>query len=241
MSSITRTVWAREASAFLCSPAAYAALVSFFALSAGLFFTALQIGEGTFWSLPALWTLSVALPLPLLAILMTMPLFAGERASGTLPMLLILPISMRKVILGKFLAAYGTVWLGILGALAPWLFLARVLSGKVPPIEALLPAVGMLGLHAMSWTALGVLSSVLARRPWAAAVGTILLGGGAMLAWASLSRLFLGGHWQITSFPLMLELLDAAAGRIALQSLVLHLSIVMWCLYASLQILEARR
>ncbi len=241
MSSITRTVWAREASAFLCSPAAYVALGSFFALSAGLFFAALQIGEGTFWSLPALWTLSVALPLPLLAILMTMPLFSGERASGTLPMLLILPISMRKVILGKFLAAYGMVCLGILGALVPWLFLTHNLSGKLPPIEALLPAAGMLGLHALSWTALGLFSSVLARRPWAASVGTILMGGGAMLAWASLSRLLLGGQWQATAFPLMLELLDAAAGRIALQTLVLHLSIVLWCLYVSLQVLEARR
>ncbi len=241
MSSITRTIWTREVLAFLRSPAAYAGLVAFCALAAGLFFAALQIGEGTFWSLPALWTLSTALPLPLLTIMMTMPLFAGERAAGTLALLLILPLSPRKLLVGKFLAAYGVVWLGMLGALVPWLFLSRVLSGKLPPVDALWPAVGMLGLHAMSWTALGVLASIAARRPWAAAVGTILCGGGAMLAWAALSRLFLGGHLQAASFPMLLELLDAAAGRIALRSVVLHLSVTVWCLFTGLHLLEGRR
>jgi ABC-2 type transport system permease protein len=241
MSSITRTVWARESLAMSCSPAVYTALSAFLALSAGLFFAALQIGEGTFWSLPALWVLAVALPLPLLAILVTMPLFAGERASGTLALLAILPISLRKVVLGKFLAAGGAVLLGILGALVPWLFLARGLAGKLPPLAALLPCAALLALHGMSWTALGLLCSVLARRPWAAAVGTLLLGGGAILAWAAASRLFLGGHLQAPAFPLATELLDAAAGRLALRSLVLHGSIVAWCLFVSLQVLEARR
>jgi ABC-2 type transport system permease protein len=241
MSRMTRAVYARETLAMSCSPAFYTALVAFLALCAGLFFAALQIGEGTFWSLPALWVLAVALPLPMLAILTTMPLFAGERASGTLPLLMILPIPLRQVILGKFLSAYGGVLLGILGAFVPWLFLARGLAGKLPPAGALAPAALMLGLHGMSWTALGVLSSALARRPWAAAIGTVLLGGGAILAWAALTRLFLGGNVQSASFPLAAELLDAAAGRLSLRSLVLHLSFTVWCLFVTLHVLEARR
>ena len=241
MSRTTRIVWAREAFAMSCSPAVYTALTAFFALCAGLFFAALQIGEGTFWSLPALWILSVALPLPLLAILVTMPLFAGERASGTLPLLMILPVSLGRVVLGKYLAACGTVLLGILGAVVPWLFLARGLAGKLPPLAALAAGAAMLGLHGMSWTALGLLCSVLARRPWAAAVGTLMLGGGAILAWTALSRLFLGGHLHAPSFPLVTELLDAAAGRLALHSLALHLSLAAWCLFVSRHLLEARR
>ena len=241
MNRTTRIVWAREAFAMSCSPAVYTALTAFFALCAGLFFAALQIGEGTFWSLPALWILSVALPLPLLAILVTMPLFAGERAAGTLQQLMILPVAVGRVIRGKFLAAYGTVLLGILGAAVPWLFLSRGLAGKLPPLAALAAGLVMLGLHGLSWTALGVLCSVLARRPWAAAIGTLLLGGGAILAWAALSRLFLGGHLQAPAFPLVTELLDAAAGRLALHSLILHLSLSSWCLFVSRHLLEVRR
>jgi ABC-2 type transport system permease protein len=242
MSSITRTVWAREAMAGLFSPAVYTGLVAYFTLSAGLFFTALQIGEGTLWSLSALWTLSAAFPLPLLVMLLTMSLFAGERAAGTLDLLLILPIPMRKVIVGKFLAVCGTVLLGVLGALVPWIFLAHNLAGRLPPLAALLPAIAMLVLHAVSWTALGLLTSTLMRRPWAAGVATLLFGGGALLAWAALSRLMGGGQSpQTISFPLVLELLDAAAGRIALRSVVLHLSFVAWCLFMCLHLLEARR
>jgi len=241
MSRTTRIVWAREVFAMSCSPAVYAALTAFYALSSGLFFAALQIGEGTFWSVPALWVLSVALPLPLLSILVTMPLFAGERATGTLQQFMMLPVPIGRVILGKFLAAYGVVVLGILGAGVPWLFLSRALGGKLPPLSALAPGMAVLGLHGLSWTALGVLCSVPARRPWAAAIGTLLIGGGAILAWAALSRLFLSGHLQAPAFPLAIELLDAASGRLALHSLVLHLSLVAWCLFVSRHLLEARR
>jgi ABC-2 type transport system permease protein len=241
MNSVARTVFARELAAAFRSTAFYTGLAAFLALSAGLFFAALQISEGTFWSLPALWALAVALPLPLLTILLTMPLFAGERAAGTLPLLLILPISLRGLLIGKFLAAYSAVLLTISGALVPWLFLAHNLAGKLPPLVALLPAIGLLALHALSWTALGLLASILARRPWAAAVGTILLGGGAMLVWASLSRLLLGSHLQAPAFPLLLELLDAAAGRVDLRSVVFHVSFTIWCLYIGWHVLEDSR
>ena len=241
MSSVARTVLARELAAAFRSTAFYTGLAAFFALSAGLFFAALQISEGTFWSLPALWSLAAALPLPLLTILLTMPMFAGERAAGTLPLLLILPVSLRGLLIGKFLAAYSAVLLAIPGALVPWLFLSHNLAGRLPPAAALLPAVGLLALHALSWTALGLLASILARRPWAAAVGTILLGGGAMLVWASLSRLLLAAHLQVPAFPLLVELLDAAAGRIALRSVVFHLSFSIWCLFIGWHVLEGNR
>ena len=83
MSSVTRTSFYRELSASLFSPARYATFAAFFALSAAFLSASLQIGEGKFWTLETLWTMSVAIPLPLLVSLVTMPLFAGERAAGT--------------------------------------------------------------------------------------------------------------------------------------------------------------
>lgn len=241
MSGLTRVIWRREAAAYLRSPSAYTGQVAFLALAAGLFFTALQLGEGTFWSLPALWTVAVAIPLPLLTILLTMPLLAGERSSGTLQQIMILPIPMRRVVAGKFLAAYGAALLGLLGALVPWAFLSHNLAGRLPPMTALLPSMAVLALHAMSWTALGLLASAMAHRSWAAAVGTLLMGGGLMLAWASLSKLVFGGHLQPSTFPVIAELLDAAAGRISLHTAVMHVSFASWCLFMSLQVLEGRR
>ncbi len=241
MNGITRTVWTRELTATFRSGSYYTGMAAFCALTGALFFTALQAGEGTFWSLPALWTLAVALPLPLFTILLTIPLFAGERAAGTLPLLLILPLSLRRVVVGKFLAAWCATLMALAGALVPWLILTHNLDGKLPPLAALWPAWLMLALQAASWTGLGVLASILARRPWSAALGTLLLGGGGVLIWAALARLLLGMKLQAPSFPLLLELLDAAVGRISLQSIVLHLSVTWWSLFVGLHVLEGRR
>ena len=81
----------------------------------------------------------------------------------------------------------------------------------------------------------------MARRPWIAATGTLFAGGALMLLWAAFSRFFLGGNWQSSPFPILGELLDAAGGRIALHSVVFHMAFGLWCLFACVQSLEAKR
>ena len=241
MSNVARTVFYREFGSAVFGKSRYLAFAAFFSVSAALFGTAIQIGEGKFWTLQALWTLSVALPLPILVSIITMPLFAGERSSGTYESLAMLPIPLGKVVAGKFIASYLSVCVAIAGSLVPWLFLSRTLKGGTPPISSLAGAITMLLIHAFSWTALGTLSTALARRPWLAAVGTLISGISLMLAWAACSRFWLGGNWLSASFPTMGELLDAAGGHIHLHTVVFHVAFGLWCLFAASQSLEASR
>lgn len=239
--SVTRIVWAREAVAACYAPATYLTLATYLAASAGLFAASLQFGEDGSWSVAALWTLSGAIPLPLLAAMATMHLFAGERSEGTLAALLTVPVRERDILLGKFLAALGTVLLGLAGAVMSWLLLERALPDGVPPVSHLALPLALLALQALSWTALGTLTSVLARRPWGAAAGVLLAGLGGMLAWGACARFFPSLRWHMPAFPLLLECLDAAAGRFSLRSLMWHGTAAWWLLFAGTRLLEARR
>ncbi len=241
MSSVSRIVFYREFGSAVFGKSRYLSLAAFFSVSSALFCTALQVGEGKFWSMQALWTLSVALPLPIFVSIITMPLFAGERSAGTFESLSMLPISLGKVVVGKFVATYLSVCVAIAGSLVPWLFLSRTLKSGAPPVSTLAGAIVMLLVQGFSWTALGTLSTALARRPWLAAVGTIISGTSLMLAWAVCSRFWLGGNWLSASFPTMGELLDAASGHIYLHTLVFHIAFGLWCLFAASQFLEAGR
>ena len=241
MSSVTRTIFYRELWAGLFSPSRYVAFSAYFAISSASLATALQLGEGKFWTLQALWTLSVALPLPLLASLLTMPLFASERSAGTFELMELLPIPLRKVVIGKFAATFLSLCLAIAGSFVPWALLTHTLGARAPANAALNAPIAILFLHAFSWTALGTLGSALSRRPWAAAAGTLLAGGAAMVAWAAISQYFLDGVSSTTPYPIVTELLDASAGRIALHTFVFHIVAGLWCLFLAVQFLEARR
>lgn len=241
MSSATRTVFYRELWSGLFSPARYVAFASFFAMSAAMLAAALQIGEGKFWSLTALWTVSVAIPLPLLISLITMPLFAGERAAGTYEQLAMLPVPMRKIVIGKFAASFISACIGIAGSLVPWLLLCHFLGERAPAGISLCAPITILVLHAFSWTALGTLSSALARKPWIAAVGTFLIAAGLLFIWAAIARFFPGLTHEASSFPVLNELLDASADRIALHTIAVHVTFAFLCLYLSVFWLEERR
>lgn len=241
MSSVTRTVFYRELWSGLYSPARYGAFASFFAMSAAIFTAALQLGEGRFWTLPALWTISVAVPLPLLISLVTMPLFAGERAAGTFEQLAMLPVPMRKIVIGKFAASFISSCIGIAGTVMPWLFLRHFLGSRAPDGITLCAPLTVLLLHAFSWTALGTLSSAFARKPWIAAVGTILIASGLLFVWAAIARFYPALTNDASSFPIVNELLDASAGRVALHTFTVHITFGILCLFISTFWLEERR
>ena len=241
MSSATRTSFYRELGASIFSSARYATFAAFFALSAAILSAALQLSEGKVWTLEALWTLSVAFPIPLLVSLVTMPLFAGERAAGTYESLALLPIPLRKIVVGKFAATFISVCLGLVGSTVPWFLLCRMLKDNAPSSILILAPLALLLLHAFSWTALGTLCSAMARRPWIAATGTLFAGGVLMLLWATLAKFYFGGNWQASAFPIWGELLDAANGRLSLDSIVFHISFGLWCLFMCVQVLETRR
>jgi ABC-2 type transport system permease protein len=131
-----RSLVRRELGAYFTSPIAYVVLVVFLAVTGHLF--ALTLGlltasgpRGTEWPMQAMfaderfWLVFLFIP-PLL----TMRLFAEERGSGTLEMLMTAPLRDWQVVLGKYvacLAFYVVLWL-------PTLAYLPALQGAQTPI-----------------------------------------------------------------------------------------------------------
>src|SRR5437588_10176348 len=131
-----RSLIRREFSAYFLSPIAYVVLVVFLAVTGHLFYLTMReltasgprgiefpmqkmLGDGYFWL--------VFLFIPPL---LTMRLFAEERSTGTLEMLMTAPVRDWQVVLTKFLACYAfyvLLWL-------PTLVYLPVLLNLQPPL-----------------------------------------------------------------------------------------------------------
>jgi ABC-type transport system involved in multi-copper enzyme maturation permease subunit len=130
-----RSLIRREFTAYFVSPIAYAVLVVFLAVTGYLFTITFNLltttgPKGTEWPLQTMfgderfWLVFLFIP-PLL----TMRLFAEERATGTLEVLMTAPLRDWQVVLAKYLAClafYVVLWL-------PTLVYVPVLVGAHPP------------------------------------------------------------------------------------------------------------
>src|SRR6266568_3606450 len=160
----------REFSAYFLSPIAYVVLAVFLAVTGHLFYLTLSqltatgpkgvefpmqfmLGDEKFWL--------VYLFIPPL---LTMRLFAEERSTGTLEMLMTAPLRDWQVVLSKFLACfafYVLMWLPTLAYL-PVLLGAETAEGRVDPMPVVSSYLG-LALAGAMFLALGLLVSSLVR------------------------------------------------------------------------------
>jgi ABC-2 type transport system permease protein len=130
-----RSLIRREFSAYFLSPIGYVVLVVFLAVTGHLFAQTLGLltasgPEGTEWPMQTMfaderfWLVFLFIP-PLL----TMRLFAEERGSGTLEMLMTVPLRDWQVVLAKYLAClafYVAIWLPTL------VYLPALLGAQMP-------------------------------------------------------------------------------------------------------------
>jgi ABC-type transport system involved in multi-copper enzyme maturation permease subunit len=133
-----RSLIRRELAAYFVSPIAYVVLVVFLVVTGHLFAQTFNLltttgPKGTEWPMQTMfaderfWLVFLFIP-PLL----TMRLFAEERSSGTLEMLMTAPLRDWQVVLGKYLAClafYVLLWL-------PTLVYLPALQGAKTPIVA---------------------------------------------------------------------------------------------------------
>ena len=141
-------LWRREVAAYFLSPIAWVVSV-FFLMSMGFSFWLLVLAlarEGGGLTVMTHWFGSIFFWICLLsaAPLLTMRLFAEERRSGTLELLLTAPVREAEVVLAKYAAAmtfYAALW-------APTLVYAAVLRAYSPitaPVDMGALAVGYIG------------------------------------------------------------------------------------------------
>jgi gliding motility-associated transport system permease protein len=250
-------VWAifkKEMRLYFTSPIAYVIVAVFFFIS-GLFFWSifdyfsrasmqsmmnpqfardLNVTDGVFRPLLSNVTVILLLLMPMV----TMRLFAEERRSGTIELLLTYPVRDGAVLVGKYLAALAVYVVMLIGTLlyaGVILYFARLDWGPL--------ASGYLGLLLLGATflAVGVFISSLTENQIIAAIVTF----GVLLAlwivgWSADS---VGGSWgKVLSHLSVIEHFDSfAKGVLDTRDVIFYLDVTIVSLFLALRSLEARR
>jgi ABC-2 type transport system permease protein len=181
---------------------------------------------------------NISVVLLLLMPLVTMRLFAEERRSGTIELLLTYPVRDGAVLMGKYLAAFALYALMLaLTLLYPAIvvYFARVEWGPL--------ATGYVGLLLMGGTflAVGVFASSLTENQIVASIttfGTLLIFW--IIGWSADS---LGGAWgKVLQHLSILEHNDNfAKGVLDTKDVLYYLNFIALALFLTLRSLEARR
>lgn len=151
-------MWAvikKELKSYFTTPIGYIFIgVFLIAFSVSFYFTVIGYGnvnfEYIYYSLPTILVLAFIIPL------LTMRSFAEERKTGTEQLLLTSPLSITKIVLGKFLAAAIIV---LITELFTFMYFAIICHFGVPHIStALATMLGFL-LFCMTYIAFGIFAS----------------------------------------------------------------------------------
>ena len=226
----------REVRAFFNSPVAYIVVSAFTIIAGGIFFffkffLAQEASlRGFFESMPMLFMF--------LAPAITMRLLADEKASGTLELLITMPVRDWQVVLGKFLAA--------MTLLATTLLLTLVFAITVRalgPVDRGPTIGGYLGLLLMggAYMSIGVMASSLTRNSIVSFILAFVISFGLYLlgkltqflpqAWQGLvSYLSIDGHFE-----------NIGRGVIDTRDLIYYLSVMAVGLLIATLSLESRR
>jgi len=165
-------MWAvikKELKSYFTTPIGYIFIgVFLIALSISFYFSVIGAGsvnlERIYYSLPTIIVLAVIIPL------LTMRSFSEERKSGTEQLLLTSPLSITKIVLGKFIAATVVV---VITELISFMYFAITSHFGAPHVQtALVTMFGFL-LFCMMYIAFGIFASSLTENQVIAGVITV--------------------------------------------------------------------
>jgi ABC-2 type transport system permease protein len=236
------TIAKRELRGYANSPAAYVVLCLSL-LGLGLYFF---IYEGGFWQADRVTVerLISKMPLALCVVIpvLTMGVLAEEKRSGTIELLITMPVKDSEVILGKFLAALGLCTI-LLAASFVYPVALFKFPGSLGPLDWGPVWTGYLGLFLYSGAgiALGMMFSSFTESQIIAFFATI---ASLLVLWGLglLVDQVQGGMGVALSFiSTQAQLKDFERGIIASRSIVYFLSIATICLLVSFRSLESRK
>jgi ABC-2 type transport system permease protein len=241
----------REFGAYFLSPIAYVVLAVFLAVTGHLFYLTLMqltasgpkgvefpmqlmLGDEKFWL--------VYLFIPPL---LTMRLFAEERSTGTLEVLMTAPLTDWQVVLSKYLACFGfyiVLWLPTLAYL-PAILSAQTPEGRVDPMPVVSSYLGLVLAGAM-FLALGLFISSLVRSQLVAALISLFLSLGFIVVGIWRPEMDTGSTWYRILFFFSVPLhfyRDFSRGLVDTRHLVLYVSVAVFCLFLTVRSLESRK
>lgn len=175
----------------------------------------------------------------------TMRLFAQERATGTFETLMTAPVGDAAVVLAKFTAAlafYLVTWLPLLVCLV---VVRRYIPDHHPldwrPVASTYLGIALLG---GVYVALGCLASALTRSQLLAAVLALALGVTLFLVSFLRSSVGTGTDWlaaTVRHVSLLTHMEDFVRGVVDTRPLVFHLSLTGWLVFLTVKVVESRR
>lgn len=236
-------IWRRDMAACFISPVAYVTMVVFLSLTGWIFMQMLEGHDGTPVPLSSLLIrVLVFFWLPILVTVITMRLFAEERRSGTIEVLMTAPVSEASVSLGKYAGALS--FFVIVSLPIVW---APVVVAHVSPGIDTIDWGAMAGggvivlLLAAFCMAIGLLISMTTRNQIVAAIGTfcavllVLLSGHLIALWPQASERL------VACLSTDVYVLSFARGIIDTRAIVLYLSGTCFVLFCAIRLLESNR
>jgi len=225
----------KELRAYFASPIAYAVIAAFLAMTGFFFWLIVSLSREA--SLRGVFA-NMAIILLFIAPALTMRLLAEEQRSGTIELLLTLPVRDWQVVLGKFLASLAVFALML--ALTLYYPLLLVWLGNPDRGPIISGYIGLL-LVGGAFLSIGVFTSSLSGNQVVAA----LLGFGAMLIlWLIdiAGRLFGPPASDVVTYVSMSQhYFDFVRGIIDSKDVIFFLSVMAAFLFLSVQTLQLRR
>ena len=233
-------VCTKELYTYFVSPIAYFVCFVFSAIS-GFLFSLILIGASAYgykgeYVMETLFG-NLAIILLFFTPVLTMKLFAEERKSGTIELLLTSPITDSQVVFGKFLAS----WILVLIMLALTL-LFPLLTQRFGPLDTGLLLSGYVGLLLISasFLSFGLLMSSMSKNQIVAALTSF---GFFLALWVigSISTRF-GAIGKFLSYLSFLEHYnDFSRGVILIKDVVYYISFIGVCLFATFKSVESSK
>ena len=230
------TIAKREFGAYFKSPIAYIVLGALVVWTGvlyfwGTFFISGQTSMEAFFSGFPLWLIFVC---PAIA----MRLLAEERGTGTIEMLLTMPVRDSEVVVGKYLAALGVLAVGLVCTLPFAFTVSRLGNLDWGPVLS-----GYLGclLVGGTYLAVGLLGSALTKNQIVAYVVGLAVCGGLFLLYVfyTMAGAAVGPVLQFASPPYHFHAM--ARGVLELRSIIYYLSTIGVLLVITTQALESRK
>lgn len=237
------TIFRRELKAYFQSAVAYVFMVVFLILTGFLTFSVARFYERGVADLTPFffwhpWVYLLLVPAA------TMSLWAEERRSGTVELLLTMPITMSEAIIGKFLAAWLFITIGVVLTF-PVVITAAYLGN--PDMGVVLSAYLGSILLAGAYVAVGMLTSSMSRSQ---VIGFVLGLLGCLLlllaGWEPITGFFVrwAPDWlvrTIASFSFMPHYDSMQRGVIDLQDIAYYVSVIALMIFATHIVLDNRK
>ncbi len=243
------TLLRRELSAFFLSLTGYV-IIAAVTLLVGLSFVVLIAGLGNdpftaqvtemFYATFYFWLI-----LLLVTPVITMRLFALEKASGTFETLMTTPVGDLQVVAAKFAAAitfYMMTWLPMLACL----FIVRHFTNQPGALDAGTVGGMYLGIFLTGclFLSLGCFASAISQSQMAAAMISFVLGVSLFSLGFLAKSIPVTAHWQaqaLSYFNLFDQMNDLARGVLDTRTVIFYVSASFFFLFLTLRVVESRR